>query len=156
MDEFCTALLAFDASLDVSIKKGQVGQYPQLQSFIQHSCHQRHYFFDILKCGKPDCNICKPVRLPDSVFQQLHHLPDPIPGSDGHFLPLDDIFGKPTTEEHRPSFKAKKTMRKSLPFSASKQHVKNVDMMLQCNECGLWRLLYCKRKLKQQERELLE
>ena len=46
-------------------------------------------------------------------------------------------------------------MRKSLPFSVSKQHVKNVDMMLQCDECGLWRLLYCKRKLKQ-ERELLE
>ena len=28
LDEFYTALLAFDASLDVSIKKGQVGQYP--------------------------------------------------------------------------------------------------------------------------------
>ena len=44
LDKFCTALLVFDASLDVSIKKGQAGQYPRLQAFIQHCCHQRHYF----------------------------------------------------------------------------------------------------------------
>ena len=79
-----------------------------------------------------------------------------LTGPDGHFLPFEDIIDKETTEEHRPSFKAKKTAKKSLPFSASKQHVTNVDMMLQCDDCGLWRLLYCKRKLKQQERELLE
>ena len=24
-----------------------------------------------------------------------------------------------------------------------KQHVRNVDTMLQCDECGMWRLLYC-------------
>ena len=67
------ALLAFNASLDVSIKKSQVGRYPRLQSFIQHCCRQRHYFF--MTSGKPDCDICESVRLPDGVFQQLHHLP---------------------------------------------------------------------------------
>ena len=29
-------------------------------------------------------------------------------------------------------------------------------MMLQCNECGRWRLLYSKKKLKKHERELLQ
>ena len=39
-----------------------------------------------------------------------------------------------------------------LPSSASIQHVKNIDMMLMCDECEMWRLLYAKRKLKKQER----
>ena len=68
---------------------------------------------------------------------------------------FEQMFGKPTVEDHRPSLKAKRS-KKTLPFSASKQHVKNVDMMLQCDECGLWRLLYSKRKLKAEERQLLE
>ena len=155
LEQFCSALLVFDDSLTVSIKKAQVGQYPRLQAFLQHCCRQRHYFFDILKCGKPDCDICKPVRLPTEVFQQLHHLPDPTPGPDGHFVNFDQMLGQQTVEDHRPSLKAKKS-KKTLPFSASKQHVKNVDMMLQCDECGLWHLLYSKRKLKAEERKRLE
>ena len=46
--------------------------------------------------------------------------------------------------------KQRRQVRKSLPISASKQHVKNVGMMLQRDECGIWLLLYCKRKLKPQ------
>lgn len=87
------------------------------------------------------------MRLPKEVFDQLHWLPDPIPGADLHYLPFDEVFGKHTTEEHRPSFKPKRT-KKSHPFPASIQHVKNVDMMLLCDECEMWRLLYSKRKLK--------
>lgn len=41
---------------------------------------------------------------------------------------------------------------KSLLFSASIQHVKNIDMMLMCDECGMWHLLYAKWKLKRLER----
>ena len=84
LEQFCSSLHCFDDSLTMSIKKAQIGQYPRLQAFLQHCCRERHYFFDILKCGKPDCGICKPVRLPKEVFQQLHHLPDPTPGPDGH------------------------------------------------------------------------
>ena len=32
-------------------------------SFMKHCCHERHYFFDIKKCGDEDCNICLPPRL---------------------------------------------------------------------------------------------
>ena len=51
-----------------------------------------------------------------------------------------------------------KKMKKTLLFSASVQcvqHVKNVDMMVQCDECGQWRLLYSNRKLKHDERWIL-
>ena len=46
--------------------------------------------------------------------------------------------------------------RKSLPFSPSVQHVKNIDIMLQCEECDLWRLLFSKRKLSIKERAELQ
>ena len=36
------------------------------------------------------------------------------------------------------------------------QHVKNTEMMLLCEECEMWRLIYSKRKLKKNEREELE
>ena len=32
----------------------------------------------------------------------------------------------------------------------------NVDMMLQCDKCGRWRLLYSKKKLKKHERDFLK
>ena len=95
------------------------------------------------------------MRLQKEVFDQLHWLPDPTPGADSHYLPFGEVFGKHTTEEHRPSFKPKRT-KKSLPFSASIQHVKNVDMMLLCDECEMCRLLYSKRKLKAIDRRRLE
>ena len=31
---------------------------------------------------------------------------------------------------------------------------KNVDMMLECEHCGLWRLLYSQQKLTKKEREV--
>ena len=78
-------------------------------------------------------------------------MPDPTPGVDNHYIPLHDLFGQATSEKHRPSLTLKQS-KKTLPFSTSLQHVKNVDMMLLCDECEIWRLLYAKRY--QLEREL--
>ena len=36
---------------------------------------------------------------------------------------------------------------KTLPFVASVQHLRNVSLMIQCEECGMWCLLYSPRKL---------
>lgn len=55
------------------------------------------------ECGSSDCSICKAPRLPEEVFEQLQPLPDPTPGTDNHYIPFDEIIGKPTSEEHRPS-----------------------------------------------------
>jgi len=61
---------------------------------------------------------------------------------------ISQIFGKNTTEVHRPFLNIKMKQKKTLLFSASVQHVKNVDMMMLCNEYDMWRLLYCRTKLK--------
>ena len=83
-------------------------------------------------------------------------LPDPVPGEDGHYRPFIEVYGTSTTEEHRPSLQTRKGRQKSLPFSASVQHVKNVDMMIQCEECEMWRLVYSKYKLTTEERQTVD
>jgi len=54
---------------------------------------------------------------------------------------LEELLGSNTDESHRPSLQKKAKRTKTLPFTASLQHVKNVDPMLQCDECSMWRLL---------------
>ena len=77
-----------------------------------------------------------------------------MPGNDGHYKPFDVVFGSNTTEDNRPS--KVNTKQKALPFYASVQHVKNAQMMLLCEECSMWRLIYSKRKLKQLENANLQ
>ena len=90
-------------------------------------------------------------------FSQIHHLPDPILASGGHYIvkPFSDVYSTKTTEAHRPSL-AKRTGRaKTLPFVASVQHVRSVSLMIQCEECGMWCLLYSPRKLSSIARQEL-
>ena len=61
-----------------------------------------------------------------------------------------------TSESSRPSLQKKPQRKKTLPFHGVLQHVRNVDMMLECMECGMWRLLYSKKKLSQCDRKELE
>ena len=96
------------------------------------------------------CDICKAVRLPIEVFQQIKA---PEPGEDSHYQPFSQIYGTTTTEKFRPSMK--QSRKKTLPFHGKLQHMRNVDMMLECQECGMWRLIYAKRKLEVQERKYL-
>ena len=154
IDAFWSAMSSVDTAVTPTATKESLRALPQLQKFIDHCCRKRHYSFEIRKCGSRDCNMCKPIRLPLEVFSQLKQLPDPMPGKDQHYLPFQDVFGHPTSEEHRPSFNSKK-QKKTLPFTASVQHVKNCDMMLMCEECEMWRLLYSKKKLKPEHRRLL-
>lgn len=61
-------------------------------SFMKHCCCERHYFFDIKKCGDEDCDICLPPRLPRDRFSLIDHLPDPMPGNDGHYKSFSEVF----------------------------------------------------------------
>ena len=94
--------------------------------------------------------------MPRELFVLLHHLPDPVPGEEGHYKPFSEVFGTFTTEEYRPSLQVKKSKQKYLPFAASVQHVKNVNVMIQCEECEMWRLVYSKFKLTVDEKKTLQ
>ena len=89
------------------------------------------------------CSICRPPRLPP----ETSFIPDLIPQADGHYKPFEEVYGTMTTEQFRPSLSKRSAKSKKLPFSASFQHVRNVDLMVQCEECEMWRLLYSPRKL---------
>lgn len=142
--QLSSELLAVDSALskDESLTRKSISSKHGLAAFLKHCCTCHHYSFQIKKCSSETCNICKPSRLPKAVFDSLHTLPDPVPGEDGHYMTLDDLLGTETDESHRPSLQKTPKRRKTLPFAVSIQHVKNVDLMLQCDECSMWRLLY--------------
>src|ERR1043166_718494 len=72
----------------------------------------RHCFFSIKKCGESACTICRPPRCSPEDFEQLYHLSDPIPGEDLHYKSFEELYGKQTSEDHRPSLKDAKTKTK--------------------------------------------
>ena len=112
---------------------------PLLQEFFEHCCTTRHYSFTIKKCGESSCTICRPPRYSPEDFEQLHRLPDPVPGEDMHYKSFEELYGKQTTEDHRPSLKNTKTKMKgkmkairakhTMPFCPSAACVKNVGIL---------------------------
>ena len=91
------------------------------------------------------------------LYIDIHNLPDPEINEDGHYRSFDEVFGSSTSEKDLPSAATNvKRNTKSLPFSATQQHVKNVNLVIQCDECDMWRLLFSKLKLRPQSLERLK
>ena len=109
ISQFWSAILALENTMEQHEKynQGNVTDYPNLRAFINHCCQVEHYTFGILKCGKSSCSICKLVRLPSHVFGCLRHLPHPVPGEDGHYLPFSEVIKRNITGEFRPSLQKK-------------------------------------------------
>ena len=120
-----------------SLKRKDLPHKEKLKQFIEHCCTSRQYFFNIRKCGTSTCDSCKPPSFPENVLSSLHI----------------QVSGTTTTEAHCPSLQKKSKRTKTLPFESKLRHVKNVNMMLECEHCGLWRLLYSQQKLTKKERE---
>ena len=57
----------------------------------------------------------------------------------------DELLGAKTDVGHRPSIQTSGSSKgkKALSFSASAQHISNVDLTVQCNECSMQWLQYC-------------
>ena len=51
------------------------------------------------------CKTCKPPRLNLEEFMKLHWVPDPMPRADdkSKYLHFEDLYGKDTNDNHRPS-----------------------------------------------------
>ena len=125
LDEFWNVILQVDSTLTKSDTRAPIlKQKHGLRSFLEHCCIQRHYMFSIKKCGKADCCICTPVRLPSSVFEQSHFIPDPVSDSGKeHYLPFSELYETQTTEKHRPSLQEKSTSGShGIPFNPTSQH----------------------------------
>ena len=117
----------------------------RLKQFLEHCCASSHYSFQIKKCGKIKCIVCRPIKINSETFPTIHYLPNPVPGAHDHYKGFEEVYGESPMDKHRPSIQSKQ--QRSLNFSPSQQHVKNVELLVQCEECGKWRLLFCKHKL---------
>ena len=69
---------------------------------------------------------------------------------DGHYQAFHDLYEISTTEKDLPSSLEKQ--KKVIGFNVTQQHIKNVDRVIQCDECHMWRLLISKKRLSPQSR----
>ena len=128
----------------------------ELQAFLKHCCEVRHFSFCVKMCGKDGCDICKPVRMDVGKLSNLYFLPDPILGSDNHYLPFTNAFSTtPMSEMFQPSLRVK-GLAKPLSFSPSVQHALNSGITVQCEECDKWRVVFSKKKLTSNQRSTLQ
>jgi len=66
------------------------------------------------------------------------------------YLPLH-LQARPSLKQKRP-----KNQRRSIPLSPMAQHCINTDgLMLQCEECDMWRLVFAKYKITKKQRSQL-
>lgn len=148
MEELWQRLVSVDATATMDQKwvKKTLQEHPKLQEFMEYCCLRRHYSFCVKKCGYKAYSICKPPRLPSDVFD-IKFLPDPVPSGDGHYKPFGNLYGKEISKKHHPSLQTPPSRAKTLPFVASVQHAHNTNLMVQCEECEMWHLIYSRYKL---------
>ena len=118
---------------------------------MDHCCRRRHYFFEIKKCGKDGCEICKPTRLSQEIFEQIKPFPDQEPGDDDYYNFFLQIYERTTSEKFRPSFNDK-----PINTAISWKVAACADLMLECEKCAMWRLVYAKQMLIPSEHKSLE
>src|SRR6266540_2991701 len=132
---------------------------------MEYCCMSRHYFFSIKKCDESACTICHPPRCLPEDFEQLHRLSDLVPGEDLHYKSFEELYGKQTTEDHRPSLKNAKIkikgkmkttkVKHTMPFCPSATRAKNVGVTVNCIECEKPRLLFSAKKLSEKDKMML-
>ena len=96
--------------------------------------------------------MCKPPRLPEAVFNELHHLPDPVPENEEHYKSSSSLYGIHTTERDRPSKKEGARKAHGIPFSPNSQTARAVIM---CSECLRPRVIYSQYRLNYSEESVL-
>ena len=82
-----------------------------------------YFCFQIKKCQSDTCGYCviNPPRLPEGLFEELHFVPDPVPGADGvTYKDFHEVYGTNTTDEGRPS------LLDAEPVSARDRQFKNL------------------------------
>ena len=141
-------VLQIDSTLQkTDTQKRCLKSRPALQSFMEHCCIERRYFFCIKKCGKEDCDICESPRLPQTEFSRLNFFPDPMkkPASDS-YLSFEEVWGKETSEKDRPSCTPPKKPKEK-PKKPFRMTAETVCDYVVCMECLKPRCVYSSKRL---------
>ncbi|RGB40613.1 hypothetical protein C1646_753194 [Rhizophagus diaphanus] len=105
IDNFFKIILEIDKSLNVSETTAEIlSKKKDLQEFLKSYCRIRHYSFQIKKCNNVNCNICKPVWLPQHIFENINFLPDSIPSKcNDYYEEFKTVYNTETTEKFCPT-----------------------------------------------------
>ena len=154
IEELFAEILQIDGTLQADkLVKKELKKADKWQSFVAKHCKCSHYSFQVKKCTSLDCSYCQgnPTQTPD--FEQIHFLPDPEPTPDKlHYLPFSQMYGRKTTDRHRPSLQLD-----SLEKESDKEHrvllvAARVRDFLRCCECSKPRCVYSASKFSFDER----
>ena len=133
----------------------------KLEEFLASHCHRRNYSFQYRKCAKTSCEVCKPPRLDEEVFQSLTWLPNPVPdkNSPGHYQVYMQLKGQETSECHMPSRQSrvenKACLEEEQGCTNSFMTAQRVRSTIQCAECSKPRCPYSHLALSRGEEEHL-
>ncbi|PKY62399.1 hypothetical protein RhiirA4_488807, partial [Rhizophagus irregularis] len=148
IDDFFKIILEIDKSLNISETTAEIlSKKKDLQEFLKTHCRIRHYSFQIKKCNNINCGICKPIRLPLHVFENIDFLPDPVPSNSNTdcYKEFETIYRTDTTEQFRPTLITAIENAERAP-AAILTNTKVRDI-IQCFQCGKFRCLYSEKAL---------
>ena len=66
------------------------------------------------------------------------------------------MYGNEETIHRDVPSTSKSKRKKGTTYNVTQQHVKNVNLVVQCEECEMWRLLFSKRKVSTHQVSQLE
>ena len=127
---------------------------PKIQEFLKTYCLSRHYMFCIKKCRSP-CEWCILPRLPPEVFSGLYLLPDLTPKW-GKYEEFHTLYGSQTNESYRPWLAEAECKSDGVPCPPSAQHARSTGLVIQCDKCRKWWLLYSRKKIVKAQRDELQ
>jgi hypothetical protein len=95
-----------------NVKKAKALKQPELSEFLSKHLHLTDYGIQLFKCSDESCRFHKKLRLRKSVFDQIPHVPAPIPNITKHYKSLVETLtldptGVPDTQ-YQPSLMKKK------------------------------------------------
>ncbi|PKY33662.1 hypothetical protein RhiirB3_452741, partial [Rhizophagus irregularis] len=142
------SLFQVDSSLTCSeTTQAQLTRHTELISFMKTHCHERAYSFQIKKCQNVLCDICTPIRLPQTIFDNLYFLPDPTPAL--NIIIINSVYGKQTSEEFCPSLQLNQANAEPAPKSVLVSG--KIRDYIMCCDCGKRRCVYSNKALSQDE-----
>ena len=69
---------------------------------------------------------------------------------------FETLYGSQTDESYCPSLAEAECKSHVMPFPPSAQYAKSTGLVIQCDECGKWRLLYRRKKIAKAQRDELQ
>ena len=74
----------------------------------------------------------------------------------GEYEEFDTLYGSQTNESYCPSLAEAEHKCHGMPFPPSAQYARSTGLVIQCDECGKWRLLYSRKKTAKAQRDELQ